>query len=169
MQDYRYTIHKEGKQIIQRQVIDNLGVIIITENRAAKVADVVAMTDYGNYCYHFDCASSVSELMRSADDYLMDRFLTGHDEIRILNVPQTVRTIDRRFHLDPKARKELAECHATDDVIEWAERWKIDTLTAKRLCVHGYGRWARLFADRVLPAIRESGKQFAQMCAGMVD
>ncbi|MEG0767799.1 MAG: hypothetical protein RR482_08790, partial [Clostridia bacterium] len=67
MQDYRYTIHKEGKQITQRQVIDNVGIVIISENRAAKVADVAAMTEYGNYCYHFDATDNVAMLLRSAD------------------------------------------------------------------------------------------------------
>lgn len=169
MQDYRYTIHREGKQITQRQVIDNVGVIIISENRAAKVADVAAMTEYGNYCYHFDATDNIAVLLRSTDDYLMDRFLGGHDEHRVLDGKETVKQMDRRLIMADKQRHELAGCLTEKEALDWAGRWDVSERTVREALVYRYGRQARLFAARVLPAIRESGKQFAMMREGMVD
>ena len=169
MQDYRYTIHKEGKQITQRQVIDNVGVIIISENKTAKVADVAAMTEYGNYCYHFDCMTSVAELLRSPDDYLMDRFLAGHDEHRVLDGKETVHRMYGRVIMMEKQERELLNCMTELEALGWAGRWDVSERIVKEALVYRYGRQARLFAARVLPAIRESGTQYAQMCAGMID
>lgn len=162
-------IFKEGKQITQRQVIDNVGVIIISENRAAKVADVAAMTEYGNYCYHFDATDNVAALMRSADDYLMDRFLSGHDEHHVLDGKETVRNMERRLVMEDKQRKELLNCMTDMEAFSWAGRWDVSERVVREALVHRYGRQARLFAARVLPAIRESAKQFAMMREGMID
>ena len=177
MKDYRYTIHREGRQLLQRQVFEGVGSVMICENRAAKIADVAAMTVYGNYCYHWDCTSDIGMVLRSSDDYLMDKFLDGHGEKRVLDIDATVDAILAQeraageialvtpYHL---CRKGLERCLTLEELLEWAGRWQLDAKEVQSCCVYGYSEAARMFMAHVLPLIRESAKELERMRAGIL-
>jgi hypothetical protein len=169
MRDYQYTIHREGRQIIQRQVIDHVGVIILCENRAAKVLDIAAMTEHGNYCYHWDSTAEGVTLLKATDDYLMDKLLAGHDERRVLDLEAAFSALCSRMTPDDKRDSDCARgyalatlnaCQTLDDMIEWAKEygdgWGITEETVKSAAVYRYGDDARAFMRHVLPAIRRS-------------
>lgn len=168
MTDYRYTIHKEGRQLIQRQVFDHVGTVIICENRAAKVANVTAMTVYGNYCYQWDETSDIGMVLRSTNDYLMDKFLDGHGEKRVLDVDATIEALYASNFTEHASIGELGDCQDGDDLSRWAERWGYQAREIASYYVYGYSHPARQFMDRVLPLIRESAKELERMRVGMM-
>lgn len=181
--DYHYTITREGSQTIQRQTFENAGIVIIIENPAAKAADVAAMTEWGNYCYHFDSCHDVCKLLKSTDDYLMEKFVGGHGEKRELDVSATISAVTEQLRTkvvtddfgfpnhDPRLReqrmKDLLECRTECELCKWAEVWEMDKATLPM--VYRYGEAAREFLNHGLPLIRESAKQLARMKAGCTD
>lgn len=172
MQDYKYTIQRTGRMLMQRQVIDHVGVIIICENRAAKVLDIAAMTEYGNYCYHWDATSEGVGLLKATDDYLMEKFLTGHDERRVLDWDETfqgllaaVQGLDDGIDHGVYSLRQLCEmsltgCDATiEALVQWGERWKLSEADVRANTVYRFGKDAQQFMRSVLPAIRDSAKE----------
>lgn len=112
MKDYCYTIHKEGRQTIQRQTFEGIGTIIICENRGAKCAEVAAMTEYGNYCFRWEDTSDICMVLRSTDDYLMDKLLDGHGEKRVMDAEATSENVrrDARLKISEGADRALERC-----------------------------------------------------------
>jgi len=172
MQDNKYTIQRTGRMIIQRQVIDHVGVIIICENRAAKVLDIAAMTEYGNYCYHWDATSEGVGLLKATDDYLMGKFLSGHDERRVMDWEATTHglmnavnamdelTDGNMYSIRQRCEMSLNECDATiKELVLWGERWELSETDVMANIVYRFGKDAQGFMRCVLPAIRASAKE----------
>lgn len=167
MKDYCYTIHKEGRQTIQRQTFEGIGTIIICENRGAKCAEVAAMTEYGNYCFRWEDTSDICMVLRSTDDYLMDKLLDGHGEKRVMDAEATSENVrrDARLKISEGADRALERCATEDDLLMWTSVWGLDWEDVKPHCVYRYSEAACLFMERVLPAIRRSAKELEAMRA----
>jgi hypothetical protein len=169
MEDYRYTIQKERRQLIQRQNFDHVGTVIICENRTAKVAEVAAMTIYGNYCYQWDSTKDIVSVLRATDDYLMDKFLDGHGEKRTLNMETTMEAIGKAYpFMDDDEARRLGSCLGEADLMAWVDLFGYSAADIQRLYVYSYSEAAYLFMERVLPLIRESAAELERMRIGMM-
>lgn len=175
MQDNKYSIQRTGRMLMQRQVIEHVGVMIICENRAAKVLDVAAMTEYGNYCYHWDACGEGVSLLKATDDYLMEKFLSGHDEKRVLDWEATSRGLmaavqgleDEADHgsysMRQRCEMSLNDCDATiEELVQWGERWELSEADIRANVVYRFGKDAQAFMRCVLPAIRASAQELEQ-------